>query len=136
MIFRTDPFSDTQSFLSSPISLSVLYSGLRFHTALHLSRCNPLRLIITSRNSAAGLKAINTITKANADPVTGLLRQGCTIPEFGRLDLANLKDTKDFGERCGRELERLDIVVSRLNCLIRGRRCCCLRFQDERSRHF
>ncbi len=39
-------------------------------------------------------------------------RQHCVVPEFWKLDLGDLKGTKEFAERCEKELGRLDILVS------------------------
>jgi retinol dehydrogenase-12 len=78
-----------------------LSRGLGFEVAKHFSKLNPSRLIIACRSLSKGEEAARQI-KAS----------GGVEPEVWHLNLASLNQTRAFGEKCLKELDRLDICVS------------------------
>ncbi len=85
------------------------HSGIGYETALHFARLNPAKLILAVRNVQAGQAAALKIATTT----------GCKEVEVWNLDLGDLKNTKAFGLRAQKELERLDVVVS-LQMMRRG----------------
>ncbi len=83
---------------------SLPLSGLGYETALHFSKLNPAKLILAVRNTKSGESAAQRITAANGGKGV--------VPEIWELDLSSLENTKKFGERVEKELDRLDVVVS------------------------
>jgi NAD(P)-dependent dehydrogenase (short-subunit alcohol dehydrogenase family) len=79
------------------------HSGLGYEAAKSLAAHNPHRLILAVRNTKAGETAAQEIVRSNG---------GKVVPEVWFLDLGDMKTVKAFAERAGRELDRLDVVVS------------------------
>lgn len=95
-IFKPYPKPLTERFFIST-------SGLGYEVVLNLSRLNPSKLIIACRSVEKGEAAAAKIYEANGNKVK---------PEVWKLDLGDLKQTREFGERCLAGLERLDMLVS------------------------
>ncbi|KAJ3045750.1 hypothetical protein HDV00_007876 [Rhizophlyctis rosea] len=74
--------------------------GLGYEAARMLAEMKPAKLIITSRSQARGQEAADKIAA-----ITGVK------VDAWELDQSSLKKTKEFGERCLRELDRLDILL-------------------------
>ncbi|KAM0786800.1 hypothetical protein ACM66B_002233 [Microbotryomycetes sp. NB124-2] len=80
-------------------------TGLGLHTAIHLARMNPKKLILACRNLEKGQKAKQTLldsegVNVNQDRV-----------EVWHLDLASLQSVKEFADKALHELDRLDLLV-------------------------
>lgn len=80
-----------------------LYSGLGYESAKKLASMKPAKLIIACRAITKGEEAAKSIREAC---------EGRCNPEVWQLDLADMKQTLSFGQRCLDELDRLDIFVS------------------------
>lgn len=78
-------------------------TGLGLHTAIHLARLNPAKLILACRDTSKGELAGKMVSE-----VTGLEQDRI---ESWKLDLASFDSVKSFATRCETDLVRLDVVV-------------------------
>ncbi|WWC90215.1 uncharacterized protein L201_005148 [Kwoniella dendrophila CBS 6074] len=100
---KTLPEAPTVDLTGRTVIVTGGNAGLGYECAKKLAFMNPAKLIIACRSISKGQEAAGSIKEA-AD--------GNCQPEVWQLDLADMKQTLSFGQKCLDELDRLDIFLS------------------------
>lgn len=82
--------------------LSIIATGIGFETTHQLAALNPAKLILACRSLSSCREALNSVLskypKINAD--------------VWELDLGDWSSVKSFAERAGKELGKVDLLIS------------------------
>lgn len=100
------PQYPTTAFTGQTVIVTGSNTGLGFEAARHFVRLGAARVILAVRSIEKGNAAREDIERSQPGPI----KEGAVV-EVWELDLSRYASVVAFGERCVRELDRLDVVV-------------------------